>query len=213
MDLLAPALTVLSAMIAPVVIISAIASLIISTSNRGVRATDRLHDWSAEFAALAALDEQTQSTRERRTMIFDQLDQLTSQARLLQRSLASCYVSLGLFVTTSVAIAVVALAGMLGLEWRSLAALPVVLSLLGAGALFYCCVLLVAEARRALRATDEEMDYLWQQGMRNAPEELLERFRARRRSGLGRLEPRLLAAVLRELEWHAAPPQPEGDAR
>jgi hypothetical protein len=111
MDPLTPALSILSAMITPVVIISACASLIISTSSRAVRAVDRLHRWSEEFVDLAERSPQTEAVRQRRAMIFEQLDQLTSRARLLQRSLAACYVSLGLFVPTSAAIAVVALGG------------------------------------------------------------------------------------------------------
>jgi hypothetical protein len=46
-------------------------------------------------------------------MIFEQLDQLTSRARLLQRSLA-----------TSAAIAVVAIGGLLELEWQLAATAP-----------------------------------------------------------------------------------------
>jgi hypothetical protein len=71
MDPLAPALTILSAMITPVVVISACASLIISTSARGDRTVDRLYYWSEEFAALADETPETEETRERRAMIFE----------------------------------------------------------------------------------------------------------------------------------------------
>jgi hypothetical protein len=113
MDPLTPALTVLSAMITPVVIISACASLIISTSSRAVRAVDRLHRWSEEFADLADRAPQTEAVKLRRAMLFEQLDQLTSRARPLQRSLA-----------TSAAIAVVAIGGLLELEWQLAATAP-----------------------------------------------------------------------------------------
>jgi hypothetical protein len=183
MDPLSPALTVLSAMITPAVVISACASLIISTSSRGDRTVDRLYRWAAEFEALAEESPETEATRERRAMIFQQLDQLTSRARLLQRSLAVCYLSLGLFVATSVAIALAAGAGLLEYEWRYLALLPIGLGLLGAGCLFYGCLLLVTEARMALSATHGEMDFVWQQGKRYASRELLARRTRRRRVG------------------------------
>jgi hypothetical protein len=182
MDPLTPALTVLSAMITPVVVISACASLIISTSSRGDRMIDRLYHWSAEFEALAEESPETEETRQRRAMIFQQLDQLTSRTRLLQRSLAASYLALGLFVATSVAIGLAAGAGLLEYEWRYVALLPIVLGLLGAGCLFYGCLLLVGEAGMALRSTEGEMDFMWQQGKRYAPKELLRRREARRRA-------------------------------
>ena len=88
-----------------------------------------------------------------------------------------------------------------------------VLSLAGAGALFYSRHLLVREARLALRSTDEEMDYLWSQGMRNAPEDLVARLEARRKGlpGLRRLDPRLQAAALRGLGPRFGREEPEGD--
>jgi hypothetical protein len=67
---------------------------------------------------------------------------------------------------------------------------PVALGLLGAGALFYSCLLLVAEARRALRTTHREMDFLWQEGKRYAPQDLLARWEERRRTDLWRFDPR-----------------------
>jgi len=178
-----------------------------------VRAVDRLHRWSEEFADLAERSPQTEAVHQRRAMIFEQLDQLTSRARLLQRSLAACYVSLGFFVATSAAIAVVALGGLFQAEWQRVAILPVILSLAGAGALFYSCLLLVREAGLALRSTDEEMDYLWSQGMRNAPEDLIARLEARRKGlpGLRRLDPRLQAAALRGLGPRFVREEPDGD--
>jgi hypothetical protein len=182
MDPLSPILTVLSAMITPVVLISACASLILSTSNRLNRVGDRLYAWSDEFEALAQEPPESAATRERRAMIFEQLDLQTSRARLLQRSLSTCHVALGLFVGTSVAIGIVGVAGMLGYGWQLFTVLPIALSLIGAGYLFYGSYLLVTEARLALRAADREMDFMWRQGQRLAPAELLE-WRAHRRAG------------------------------
>ncbi len=190
MDPLTPTLTVLSAMITPVVVISACASLISSTSARGDRTVDRLYHWSAEFEELAEESMETADAHQRREMIFQQLDQLTSRTRLLQRSLAASYLSLGLFVATSVAIGVAAVAMLLYFEWQYLAVLPLVLGLLGAGCLFYGCLLLVAEAQLALKGTDREMDFVWQQGKRYAPQELIARRERRRGSTFWPLAPR-----------------------
>jgi hypothetical protein len=181
MDPLTPTLTVLSAMITPVVIIAACASLIISTSSRAIRVEDRLYVWYAEFATLAEESPQTEALRERRALLYEQLDQLTSRARLLQRSLTACYVSLGLFVATSATLGGVAITGALGLELERVGLLPILLSMLGAGSLFYGCVLLVVEARLALLTTHGEMDFLWREGQRYAPQDVLARREARRR--------------------------------
>jgi hypothetical protein len=74
MDSLSPVLTVLSAMITPVVLISACAALVTSTSNRANRVVDRLHDWSTKFEALAeaASETETEAARERTAVIDEQ---------------------------------------------------------------------------------------------------------------------------------------------
>jgi hypothetical protein len=122
-------------------------------------------------------------------MIFQQLDHQTSQTRLLQRSLAACYLALGLFVATSVAIGLAAVAAQLDIQWWYLALLPLGLGLFGAACLFYGCLLLVAEARMALTATEGEMDFVWQEGQRYVPQELLARRARRRRTRLWRSRP------------------------
>ncbi len=168
MEPLSPFLTVLTAMITPAVIISACSSLILSTSNQVNRVVDRVLAWSGELAALAQESPMTDATRERRAMIFDQLDQLTSRARLLQRGVAAFNLTLGLFVGTSVAIGLDGLAWLLGLDWQRLAVLPIGLSLVGAGCLLYGCLVLIREEQLALRGTNAEMDFLWRQGTRYA---------------------------------------------
>jgi hypothetical protein len=189
MDPLTPVLTVLSAMIAPVVVISACASLIISTSARGDRTVDRLYHWSSELQDLADASPEPQDVGERRAMIFQQLDHQTSRARLLQRSLATCYLALGLFVATSVTIGLAAVAMQLELTWQYLAVLPLVLGLLGAGFLFYACVLLVTEAQMALTATEREMDFVWEEGKAHVPQELVVRRANRKRRRIWRFGP------------------------
>ena len=83
---------------------------------------------------------------------IDQLDKLTSRARLLQRCMVTFYLSLGAFVATSVAIGVVAISSSLRYTLA-----PVVCGLIGALFLFYGSILLIFEARLALSTVHAEM--------------------------------------------------------
>lgn len=174
MDALTSSLTVLSAMITPAVLISACGTLILSTSMRLSRVVDRVRNLSDRFEKLAHEESKEELIKEKRAMIFDQLDRLTSRARLLQQSITSFYLTLGIFVATSGSIGVVALLGNRH-GW-----LPVVLGLIGACFLFYGSVLLIFEARLALASTYREMDFLWEMGKRYAPSELLKQRKSQR---------------------------------
>jgi hypothetical protein len=123
------ALSVLSAMITPAVLISACGSLIMATSSRANRAVDRARDVAALFAALQQAPPERELLDEERRMLFRQLDLTTRRSRLLQRALARLYSALGTFVATSVAIGLVAVSG------RQYTWVPVALGLLARG----CC--------------------------------------------------------------------------
>src|ERR1044071_4241364 len=144
MEALSSALTVLSAMITPAVLISACSSLILSTSSRLGRVVDRVRDLSDRFEQFAQEDPKESFAEERRAMIFDQLDRLTTRARLLQRSLTAFYLAVGIFVATSVAIGIVSITS------NRYGWIPVVLGLVGACFLFYGSIILILEARFAL---------------------------------------------------------------
>jgi len=111
MNPLSSAITVLTAMITPAVLISACGSMILSTSSRLGRVVDRVRALSEKLEEISNQNESTELTRERQAAIFDQLDKLTSRARLLQRCMVTFYLSLGAFVATSVAIGIVAVLG------------------------------------------------------------------------------------------------------
>jgi hypothetical protein len=169
MDPLSSALAVLTAMITPAVLISACGALILSTSVRLGRVVDRVRALSERFEELAAENCQLALIEERRAVIFNQLDKLTSRARILQRSMTVFYFALGLFVATSVAIGIVAYVGV------RFSAVPVVLGLVGASFLFYGSMTLIAEARLAAASLRAEMDFIWQLGKHYAPAELAAR--------------------------------------
>ena len=161
------ALSVLSAMITPAVLISACGSLILATSTRLMRAVDRVRDVSLRFADLGEHPPEGEDVEDERKMLFAQLDLTTTRARLLQRALARLYWALGAFVGASAAIGLVAASG------RQYAWVPIGFGLAGAGLLLYASVLLVHESRIALAALEAEMDFVWQQGKSRASPEML----------------------------------------
>src|SRR6266851_8550069 len=169
MNPLSSAITVLTAMITPAVLISACGSMILSTSYRLGRVVDRVRSLSDKLEELA--QKRGSETTERQAIIFAQLDKLTSRARILQRSMVTFYLALGLFVATSVAIGVVAVAGN-----PRYSLLPVIVGLAGACFLFYGSMLLIFEARLALSTIHAEMDFIWQQTTRAAPAEVVDQY-------------------------------------
>ena len=165
------AVAVLTAMITPAVLISACGSMILSTSTRLGRVVDRVRVLSDKLEELAKKNEGRETT-ERQAIIFAQLDKLTSRARILQRSMVSFYLCLGMFVATSVAIGVVAFIPNVSNARYTI--VPVVLGLIGACFLFYGSILLIFEARLALSTIHAEMDFIWRQTTKVAPAELVE---------------------------------------
>jgi hypothetical protein len=155
-------LALLSAMITPAVLISACGTLIFSTAARLARVVDRVRALSKQLEQLYAGAE-GDFPEERRREAERQLGLLARRGRLIQRSLTSLYVSLGLFVGATIAIAVAPLAPLLA--W-----LPTALGITGALVLFYGCMTFIAETRLALRAVDQEMEFV---------ERLRERYAAR----------------------------------
>jgi hypothetical protein len=160
-------LSVLTSMITPAVLISACAGLILSTSVRLGRVVDRVRALSERFEEMARKrPEDVVLLEDRLEMTFVQLDWLTSRARHLQRAMTTFYLSLGLFVATSVAIGITA-----ALD-GSYAIVPVVFGMFGVFFLFFGTLLLGFEATLALKSIHAEMDFLWKLGRHHAPEEL-----------------------------------------
>jgi uncharacterized protein DUF2721 len=163
------AIAVLTAMITPAVLISACGSMILSTSSRLGRVVDRVRALSDRLEDMGGNDNGGPSVMERQALIFQQLDKLTSRARILQRCMVTFYVSLGMFVATSVAIGVVPFTGN-----QRYNMVPVGLGLAGACFLFYGSILLILEARLALSTIHAEMDFIWRQSKRATPAEIVD---------------------------------------
>jgi hypothetical protein len=162
------ATAVLTAMITPAVLISACGSMILSTSSRLGRVVDRVRVLSDRLEDMSNTPAKAESSSERQAVIFDQLDKLTSRARILQRSMVAFYLGLGMFVATSVAIGVVALA-----DKPRYTIVPVIFGIAGACFLFYGSMLLIFEARLALSTIHAEMDFVWRQTKRVAPADVV----------------------------------------
>jgi hypothetical protein len=144
-------LALLSAMITPAVLISACGTLIFSTSNRLSRIVDRVRVLGDLIGQLYTKEE-IDFKQERRHNLDRQLSYYATRGQLIQRSLSSIYAALAIFVGTTISIGIVALAPVV--SW-----LPTALGIAGTLILFYACVLLIAEARLALKSVNEEMQF------------------------------------------------------
>ena len=162
------AISVLSAMITPAVLISACGSLILATSDRLSKAVTRKREISSALIPRAA-DQRVDDREEERRMLFTQLDFVTTRSRLLQRALSRLYAALAFFVGTSVAIGLVAITS------SKFTVVPIALGLIGAGLLLYAAFLLIKESRFALAAVNEEMDFMWKRGKEYGPPDLVEK--------------------------------------
>lgn len=147
-------LSILGAMITPAVLISACGNLIVSTTMRLARIVDRVRVLSQNIEELST-DDSIDYAEERIAEYERQLLIHTRRGRLIQFSITSFYLSLSLFVGTTVALALVAL--LERLQW-----LPLVLGIAGTLFLFYSSVLLIAETRLALRSVNSEMAFTMQ---------------------------------------------------
>jgi hypothetical protein len=144
---------VLGAMITPAVLISASGVLVLSTSNRVGRTVDCVRALAAEVERLQVSTDYISVSKAKRKLIADQLSQLSERAVLLRSAMTALYTAIGLLVATSILVGIVAL-----LQWRY-SSLPVVLGFAGACALLYGSLLLVREARLALRSTLQEVSF------------------------------------------------------
>jgi hypothetical protein len=144
---------VLGAMITPAVLISASGVLVLSTSNRVGRTVDRVRVLAAEAERLQISRESASDSGSKRKHVAEQLAQLSKRAVLLRSAMTALYTAIGLLVGTSILVGVVAL-----LQWQY-SSLPVVLGFAGACALLYASLLLVREARLAVRSTLQEVSF------------------------------------------------------
>lgn len=145
---------ILGAMITPAVLISASGTLTLSTSNRLGRIVDRARVLHTEAEQLPPWDATDRDTLEKRALIADQIARQAQRIGILQATLITLYIAIGLLVGSSLAIGISAAAK----GWLSW--LPVGLGLLGALALLVGAVLLIREARLAVNSTLSELEFI-----------------------------------------------------
>ncbi len=142
------ALSILSAMITPAILMLACSSLIMTTSSRLGRILERARRLSEEAEVAPA--------GKKRDLLFSMLLKSTRRAKLLQRSMVLLYLGLGTLMLTSIAIGVAAMSG----DGRMPAALVTAGGMLAVGFLLTSSALLILESRIALASVDAEMDYV-----------------------------------------------------
>lgn len=150
-----PDFSALSAMITPAVLISGAGTLILSTSNRLGRSTDRVRNLTARFKLLVSEAGQKEPlAREEKAMIIGLLPRLTRRTRYLHRALQAFYLSVALLVLTSILIGAQSLSGLAVGIW------PLLLAIAGACSLAYGALVLSLEATQGQIATRREMQFL-----------------------------------------------------
>ncbi len=145
-------ISILSAMITPVVLIMACGSLILTTSQRLSRVIERSRKLTDDLKLLAKSFTDPTTIDEEEEILFAQLKRNTLRASLLQRAIAGLYITLSVFVATSIAIAVIDIANA-KYTW-----IPIVLGVSGTAILFYASILLIKESRMAVTILSKEMD-------------------------------------------------------
>jgi threonine/homoserine/homoserine lactone efflux protein len=168
----------LIAIATPAFLISAVASLVLSTSTRLGRVVDRvrhLEDRLSEIIYTENKDEIPLYDK-RVEVIVDLLDKVTSRSRILQRALATFYYGLGFFILTSVVIAVVGLFNVY--RW-----LPIPVGIVGIMFVFYGSILMLRETRMATATINAEMDFTWELARKIAPKEVASKYARRGKFG------------------------------
>ncbi|HSI90516.1 MAG TPA: DUF2721 domain-containing protein [Adhaeribacter sp.] len=153
METLSSALTILSAMITPAVLILASGSLSLTTSQRLSRSIDRVRKMSEKLGELNAAEEMPEFKAIERAFLMQQLTIAARRSRLLQRAMTTIYIALTIFVAAILTIGALELFG-LGAAW-----LLILLGFTGVALVFYACIMLILESRLALRSVNKEMDF------------------------------------------------------
>jgi hypothetical protein len=146
------ALSVLTSMITPALLISACGTFIMSTSIRLGRVVDRARSVSERYEQLVNDAVNDIHAVPRQEMLDGQLQHLSRRGDLLGRALSLFYIASGTFILSSIAIAV-------SILFRTSYWLPVLLGLVGAALLFHGTWLMILEMRVALRSLREETSF------------------------------------------------------
>lgn len=161
----------LTAMVTPALLISATGSLVLSTSTRLGRVVDRVRALEERLNVVirAERKEDFPLYEKRIEVIVDLLDKVTSRSRILQRAMAAFYYGLGMFVLTSVTIAVAAF-------FNTYRWVPIPVGIVGIMFLFWGSVLMLRETRMATATVNAEMDFTWELARKVAPADVTSKY-------------------------------------
>lgn len=134
---------ILTSLLAPALLMAATGSLLVSANNRLARVVDRLRSLIALWNSAGP---------ERRASLDQQIDRHRRRSRYVLHACVMLYFAVGLFVGTSLALAVDALSG------SRLPFLPTALAVIGVLCLLVACVYMGLEVTLAVRSFDEELD-------------------------------------------------------
>ena len=168
----------LTAIVTPTLLISAVGSLVLSTSTRLGRVVDRVRDLERRLGELIYVEDKADVPLydKRVEVIVDLLDKVTSRSRILQRALATFYYSIGFFILTSVSIAIASLLGVY--RWA-----PIPIGVVGIMFVFYGSILMIRETRMATTTVNAEMDFTWELARKVAPKEVVSKYAQRGKRG------------------------------
>jgi hypothetical protein len=168
----------LIAIATPAFLISAVGSLVLSTSTRLGRVVDRVRSLEDRLSEIIYTENKDEIPlyEKRVEVIVDLLDKVTSRSRILQRALEAFYYGLGFFILTSVVIAV---AGLFNIyRW-----LPIPVGIVGIMFIFYGSLLMLRETRMATATVNAEMDFTWELARQVAPKEISSKYARRGKRG------------------------------
>jgi threonine/homoserine/homoserine lactone efflux protein len=168
----------LIAIATPAFLISAVGSLVLSTSTRLGRVVDRVRSLEDRLSDIIYTENKDEIPlyEKRVEVIVDLLDKVTSRSRILQRALAAFYYGLGFFILTSV---VIAIAGLFNIyRW-----LPIPVGIVGIMFIFYGSLLMLRETRMATATVNAEMDFTWELARQVAPKDVVSKYARRGKRG------------------------------
>jgi hypothetical protein len=179
MNEISPGLAILSSMITPAVLILASGSLIMTTSQRLSRVIERVRKISQEFMQIEKSHDRESANEAKRRILYSLLKKSAKRSKLLTRAMTFLYISLGLFVATSLTI------GIVGVTHLRYTWIPTAIGMIGAVTLFISSAILIVESRLTYNVIADEVDFVIESSKSNAPESLKKELKRSWRSWLG----------------------------
>jgi hypothetical protein len=145
------AISLLSSMITPVVLILACGSLSLTTSQRLSRSIDRTRKIASELREIKQGNKKI--PEEEMQMLYLQMSAAGKRAILMQKAMSLLYIALFFFIATSLFIGLLEI-----LNWNQ-SLISIILALAGAVAFLSASIFLIMETRLALTAVKSEMSF------------------------------------------------------